>query len=67
MSAATTASPTIDLAEAQRLVMAEYAYWRNAKASSPDFETLRMGAIGATANLLGALMGHQAKWHKEYK
>jgi hypothetical protein len=44
------------------LLSSEYAYWRDAQGD--DIEGVRMGAMGAVANVLAAIAGHPAPWHK---
>lgn len=52
------------------IVMAEYAYWRNANIAEGKSELsdiadgITMGAVGATANIVAALAGHPSEWHK---
>ena len=39
------------------ILLAEYGYWRESRGAAA------IGAVGACANILGALLGHRAPWH----
>jgi hypothetical protein len=65
--------PVIDSAERLRMLkilMAEYAYWREAELASGEraiedvCDGIQMGAMGAIANVVAALGGHLAPWHR---
>lgn len=40
------------------VVLREFAYWRDSESPAA------VGAVGASANILAALMGHPAPWHR---
>ena len=47
--------------EIEAIVLAEYKYWR---AAPESIDMIAMGAMGAAANILGAIsFGHRAPWH----
>jgi hypothetical protein len=57
-------------AEFTRLLMAEYGYWRDAgdKDSADDTQSaISLGAMGAVSNVMAALNGAPAPWHRPAK
>ena len=54
-------NPTVE--EIRQIVLAEYKYWRDAEGPNHDADLMAMGAMGAAANIFGALNGHRAPWH----
>jgi hypothetical protein len=55
--------------EMMEILRLEYAYWRDASPADPTAretnEAIRIGAMGAIANVMAALSGSPAPWHKE--
>lgn len=56
----TFTAPATTPEEIEAIILAEFAYWREA----PDNIAMNaMGAMSATANILCAIHGHRAPWH----
>jgi hypothetical protein len=52
--------PAKTVKEVEAIVLAEYAYWREA---DEKVALQSMGAMGALANVYCAILGRRAKWH----
>lgn len=47
-------------AEVRRIILAEFSYWSDLDVD----DAITLGATGAASNILAAVTGHPAPWHK---
>ena len=49
------------------LLASEYAYWRDRPAGDETASDIQIGAMGAVSNVMAAVCGHLAPWHRSDK